>query len=427
MPAAEAGPVTIAEAESLLADFRPLAHVALAVSGGADSTALLFLAWRWRRQLAAGPRLTVLTVDHGLRPSSRAEAEAVERLAVRLELPAVILTWTGTKPTTGLQEAARKARFELLIGAARACGAEAIALAHTADDQAETFLMRLARGSGFDGLSGMAPAVRLEGVWLLRPLLAISHRRLVATLEAEGLGWSEDPSNLVPDFERVRARRVLEALGPLGIEASAIARSASRLGRARGALDALAREAWERLVRVHPEGWLEVDRAAFETLPEELRLRLVERAVRMCGGAEEPPRLSALEALSRWLAAEEGRARTLKGARIVRRKAHLLVGREPGRLAAAPIALRPEGLVWDGRFRLCGGPPGAAVEIVPGHALDDAVLSLAGRRPGEPRFVTDSRPVAMSQGRVLGFAGEEGTGVTAAFPPGEEETWRLRP
>ncbi len=417
---AEAGPVTPQEAERLFTPLARLERIAVAVSGGADSTALLLLMQRWSSARSGHPRLCVLTVDHKLRNGSDVEARSVMGLAARLGVEAKLLSWDGEKPATGIQNAARRARLALLTAAAREFGASAVALAHNADDQAETLVMRLARGSGLDGLAAMSPATPFAGLTLVRPLLGIAHARLTATLEAAGLAWFEDPSNANPDFERVRVRRLLATLADGGLDAAALAHSARRLGRAREALEAASDEAAARLVVKHPEGLIEMDSGGFDRLSEEVKVRLLQRAVTIAGGlAGDPPRLSAIEALADWLAGGEGRARTLAGARIVRRRNALLIGREPGRLPVCPVRLKADGIVWDGRFliRPTAGfrAPAEVVEIVPGKALGDWVLGLDDAASAMPRFVTDGRPVVVADGAPVGFAGAPDQGIEAAF------------
>ena len=214
--------------------------VALAVSGGSDSTALMVLFADWLRQRGADPAAhTVLTVDHRLRPKSAAEAEAVAGLAAKLGFPHATLVWEGPKPQTGLQAAAREARYRLMGEHLRAHGIATLLTAHTRDDQAETLLMRLARGSGLDGLAGIAPSARMGPLLVLRPLLDIPKARLRATLEARGIPWIEDPSNQSPAFERTRLRAAGDALAALGLTSDMLALSARRLQRARAALDSI--------------------------------------------------------------------------------------------------------------------------------------------------------------------------------------------
>ena len=151
-----AAPVSATEAKTLFADLGSARALVLAVSGGPDSTALMVLAARWRAALKQGPRLVAVTVDHALRAGSAREARTVKSLARRLGILHRTMRWSGAKPETGLQEAARAARYRLLASAARAAGAAHILTAHTRDDQAETVLLRMAHGSGLTGLAAMA-------------------------------------------------------------------------------------------------------------------------------------------------------------------------------------------------------------------------------------------------------------------------------
>ena len=176
-------PISARAAKQLFAELRSAPALVLAVSGGPDSVALMWLAARWQRSLARGPLLTVVTVDHGLRREAAREAREVKRLATELGLTHRTLRWRGAKPKTGLPAAAREARYCLLAQAARAAGASHVLTAHTRDDQAETLLMRLLRGSGLAGLSAMAQVSKRDGIILARPLLDVSKSQLVATLK----------------------------------------------------------------------------------------------------------------------------------------------------------------------------------------------------------------------------------------------------
>nr|WP_245404852.1 tRNA lysidine(34) synthetase TilS [Ancylobacter gelatini] len=304
----------------LFAPFLDVPGVVLAVSGGPDSTALMLLAARWRAGLANGPALFVATVDHGLRPEARQEAAAVGRLAADLGLPHAVLSWDGSATRTGLQEAARHARYERLAAHARAVGAGAVATAHTCDDQAETVLFRLMRGSGLSGLAGIPAGRALEqGVTLLRPLLSLRKAELVATCRAAGIGFVEDPSNRDPRFARARLRALMPQLEAEGLDAPRLTRLAARLARADAALEA-AVDAALATVAIEPSRTgrgVRIDRAGFLALPQEIALRLLGRAVERTGGA--PLELGKLEALLDWLVAlapGEGGARTLAGALV---------------------------------------------------------------------------------------------------------------
>lgn len=321
MPGDETSPISAAQAREIFAPWKSMPAVVLAVSGGPDSVALMWLAARWRRGLKRGPRLIAVTIDHGLRTEAAREAREVKRLAGTLAIEHRTLRWTGTKPKTGLPAAAREARYALLAKAARASGATHVATAHTRDDQAETLLMRLLRGSGIAGLGAMTADTEREGVRLARPLLEISKAQLIATLEAAGIGFADDPSNRDPAFTRPRLRALMPALAEEGADAPTMARLASRLARANAAVEVLTDGAERYLTltdRNAPLGGY--DARAFAGLPEEIRLRLLKRAIDRCGH-EGPAELGKVEALLVALdrAASGGQTRlkqTLAGAAI---------------------------------------------------------------------------------------------------------------
>src|SRR5437588_4087405 len=281
MPNDDNSPISAQEAKRLFADWRGVPAIVLAVSGGPDSLALMWLAARWRRALTRGPRLIAVTVDHGLRPEAAREARNVKRLARTLDLPHRTVRWTGAKPKTGLPAAARAARYRLLAKAARASGATHVLTAHTRDDQAETLLMRMLRGSGIAGLAAMARQSEREGVWLARPLLDIPKSRLVATLNKAKIAFADDPTNRDTGYTRPRLRALMPALAEEGGDARNLARLAGRLARANAALEVLADGA-ERYLALSDRSdaaCFGFDASAFAGLAEEIRLRLLMRAI----------------------------------------------------------------------------------------------------------------------------------------------------
>ena len=315
-------PISASQAKALFADWKAAPAIVLAVSGGPDSIALMWLAARWRRVLARAPRLIAVTVDHGLRPEAAREARDVKRLAKELDLPHRTLRWTGAKPKTGLPAAARAARYRLLARAAQASGATHILTAHTRDDQAETLLMRMLRGSGIAGLAAMARETEREGVWLARPLLDIPKSQLIATLKRAKIAFADDPTNRDTAFTRPRLRAVMPVLAEEGGDSRNLARLASRLARANAALEVLVDGA-ERYLALRDRtdaARFGFDAAAFAGLPEEIRLRLLKRAIDHAGheGSAELGKLETLlGALDRAIA--EGRPKlkqTLAGAAI---------------------------------------------------------------------------------------------------------------
>src|SRR6202171_6049200 len=222
-------PISAQAAKHLFADWKAAPAIVLAISGGPDSVALMWLAARWRRALARGPRLIAVTVDHGLRPEAAREARDVKRLARSLDLPHRTVRWTGAKPNTGLPAAAREARYRLLAQAARASGATHILTAHTRDDQAETLLMRMLRGSGIAGLAAMARESERDGVLLARPFLHVSKSQLIATLKKAKLDFADDPTNRDTSFTRPRLRTLMPVLAAEGGDVRNLARLAWRL------------------------------------------------------------------------------------------------------------------------------------------------------------------------------------------------------
>ena len=290
-------PISASDAKRLFADWKAAPAIVLAVSGGPDSIALMWLAVRWRASLARGPRLIAVTVDHGLRPEASREARDVKRLARTLDLPHRTLRWSGTKPKTGLPAAARAARYRLLAQAARAGGATHILTAHTRDDQAETLLMRMLRGSGIAGLAAMARESERDGVLLARPLLDVSKSRLVATLKKAKIGFADDPTNRDVSFTRPRLRTLMPVLAAEGGDARNLARLAARLARANAAVEVLADGAERYLaLRGRESRRPGFDAGAFAALPEEVRLRLLLRAIGRFGH-EGPAELGKVEAL----------------------------------------------------------------------------------------------------------------------------------
>jgi tRNA(Ile)-lysidine synthase len=314
-------PISVQEAKQLFAGWKRLPAIVLAVSGGPDSLALMWLMARWRRALARGPKLVAVTVDHGLRPEAARESRDVKHLARTLDVEHRTMRWIqenpgSDKPKRGVPAAARAARYRLLAKAARAAGASHVVTAHTRDDQAETLLMRLLRGSGIAGLAAMARESERDGVKLARPLLNVPKSRLIATLNKANIAFADDPTNRDVAFTRPRLRALLPQLAEEGGDARALARLATRLGRANAAVEVLTDGAERYLALKGGAAKLENARGfdvdAFASLPEEIRLRLLMRAINACGH-EGPAELGKVEALlaqlDRSFAEARGRSR----------------------------------------------------------------------------------------------------------------------
>jgi len=295
------------------------AALLLAVSGGPDSTALLLMAAEWAVDRPT-PKLFAATVDHGFRAESAAEAERVAALAARLGVSHATLVWEGDKPSARLQERARDARYGLLAAHALAVGAGVVVTAHHLDDQAETVLMRLTRGSGLSGLAGMATRSRRGEIDIARPLLLMLKAELIAICEARGVDYARDPSNADPRFARPRLRAIAEVLAAEGLDAPALARLARRAATVEAALAAKSAEAEARL-RLVETG--RCDARALAAEPVEIVRRLLTLAMAKVSGADAARiSLEAMERIAAELVAADAEAceyaANVAGALIVR-------------------------------------------------------------------------------------------------------------
>ncbi len=280
MIAGGADPLSPAQVDALLAPYLGVRTLLIAVSGGPDSTALLLMAAESAARRNA--RVSAATVDHRLRPESAAEAEAVRALSAKLGVPHKTLAWTGAKPSTRLQERAREARYRLLIDHARAIGAGAIATAHHANDQAETVLFRLIRGSGVAGLAGMEAASVRDGMTIARPLLGVEKSALVAFCRSRGAAFTDDPSNANPRFARPRLRLLLDRLGKEGLTAEGLVRLARRAAEADEALLRMADDVEARLGAEGP-----IDASGLFAEPIAIVQRLLARRIARAGGRDD--------------------------------------------------------------------------------------------------------------------------------------------
>jgi tRNA(Ile)-lysidine synthase len=318
-------------------------HVAVAVSGGADSLALMLLLDHWARSV--GGEVHALTVDHDLRPESAVEARQVGEWARAHGIDHHVLRWQDQKSATGLQAAARKARYDLMMDWCRKAGVLHLATAHQHDDQRETVAMRLARGGASEmGLSGMSLIVPRDGVRLLRPLLPVPGALLRHFLTARGQAWIEDPSNQQTRFERIRWRQGNE--GALPDRADIL-----RWGEQRAADELAIADLLMRSVVVHPAGHVCVDLSAWQSPPERLAVPALGQLIRLVAGADYQPAHAALaRAVSGWL--RDPTVMSLGGALLGHWRGRGLICREA---AGVTQELRTSGS-WDGRFSIALSP-----------------------------------------------------------------------
>lgn len=364
---------------------RPLG---VAVSGGSDSTALLLLL----SDIFGADALRAVTVDHGLRSEAADEARAVSRLCAARDIPHDTLRWEGWTGQGNLQDQARRARYGLLTDWAAGQGVAAVALGHTQDDNAETFVMGLARGAGLDGLTGMRPGFRRDGVTFLRPLLGTRREALREYLRGQDVGWCDDPSNEDPAYDRVRVRRALATLEELGIGAAHLSRSIANLRDTRAALARTLAD-WARVHVAQDRGDLLIDAGGLGGLPPDMARRLLNAALRWVSGADYPPRAESVMQIVTSPSVD----RTLHGCLLRGDGARLRISREPE--AAKRAGSVATTALWDGRWRL-DGPHAPELDV---SALTEADLPLCPdwRDTGLPRASLAASPAVRRGGELV--------------------------
>lgn len=316
--------------DSLFAPIATATTVALAVSGGPDSLALMLLARDWVRE-TNGPTLVVYSVDHRLRSEAADEAAMVMREAARLGLRARTLIWDDEKPETGVQAAARKVRYGLMAAAMEEDGAEHLLTAHHLGDQAETVLMRLAHGSGIEGLRGIDAFATIAGARIFRPLLGVDPEILLEVVQGAGIKPAYDPSNRDRHYERVRWRQMMPALAELGLDLTRLQAFARRMADADRLIEADADAALGALV-YRNETQAELPHAGLAGLPRAVGVRLLVKLLRLVGGERKPHALGAVESLfDRLMARGALKPSTLHGCVVASDGVLVSIAPEPAR------------------------------------------------------------------------------------------------
>jgi tRNA(Ile)-lysidine synthase len=363
--------------------FEPQPLLAVGLSGGADSTALLHLATDWARRRDGS--ILALTVDHGLRVGSAAEAAEVASKCAGLGIEHRVLVWRGDKPRSAIQARARAVRHALLELACAEYGALHLLLGHHADDQRETIAMRAARVSGPIGLAGMSAIVERRHVRVLRPLLALGQASLRLWLASRGIDWLEDPSNRDPRFLRARMRAGGVPFPPIPVipdRAVSERRLADWLGR---------------YAAVHPEGWIEFDLERAGAVEDGVMAGGLRAAVLAVSGAEHPPRQAALSSAVAWVrSAPTGARRGFAGCWLQRSEQGLAIMRASVLAPTVPVAPGAAELIWDRRFRLRW----------PSGVSSPALVGPAGRVAGAGGHPAALAGAALPVPRRLDGAGE---------------------
>ena len=348
--------LTHSQIDDLFSSFSGQGAVGLAVSGGGDSMALMHLFAEWRKRFPLdNSRDVVFSVDHGVREGAAEEVQMVLSCAEELGFVAVPLKVGGLDKGASLQERARRARYEVIASEMKVMGLSCLLTAHTLDDQAETFLMRLRRGSGIDGLSSMFPRRELYGVQIMRPLLSPNGQVLRKLLKQRGVSWVEDPSNENEDFERVEVRNLLKSLDVDGRLSEMIGQTVCRLQRGRIALEDQALGFIKTHLNIHRIGVLQVKLDDYFELPLDVQIRVLRRVLLAFGA--EGRSLSSLEGGAHHLASMREEKFVLAGVMCEKRMdGFYQFSRESGR-APFEIIERDFGtdqrmVIWDNRIRV---------------------------------------------------------------------------
>lgn len=378
-------------------DFSGRARVVVAVSGGGDSLGLLLLLQDHLKPRANAPPLLAVTIDHGLRPESGEEAQRVAHLCRQWDIAHRTLRWGGAKPGSGVSEAAREARFDLLAQAAEDAGTDLVFTGHTADDQAETLAMRRARGHG-RGLAGIAPATLYNNrVWFLRPLLTERRASLRTFLRGRAVAWIEDPTNRDRRFERVRVRQSLseDEIGRLLEQAEKEAAMREAAGREAAATTSrFADEVAPGLFRLDKTGFID---AKGGTALYAFRILLA-----VAGGTPHlPPENRAGEILSQAMA-ERARA-TLSRSIVTAHGPHIYLHRENRNLPRTNLSAET---LWDGRYRIVPSDDAPNLTITPFGAANAHSAEIGGfdAPAGLVRSALAAQPALCSGGAWLGLA-----------------------
>lgn len=366
-------------------------NLGIGVSGGSDSMGLLTVLADWAHN--GGPVLRAVTVNHGLRPEAEQEAAHVAQVCEALGIGHDVVAWQGWNGQGNLPDQARRARYGLMADWAEARGIGQVAIAHTVDDQAETFVMRLAREAGVDGLAAMTRQWRHGPVEFCRPALSLSRDELRRVLHERGVAWVDDPTNHDTAFERVRVREALKTLEGLGVSARALSNVAHHMSEVRETVYWYVFMAARECVTFQ-SGDVLIDRAAFRTLQRDIARRLVQHVLQWLSGADYAPRGRSVDLLLE--AIRGGTTMTLHGCLMSVATETLRFTREARAVADLRV---PPGADWDGRWRL-DGPWADGSEI---GALGNAGLAECPdwRETGVPAVTLAASPAVWRGQRLI--------------------------
>jgi len=328
--------------------------IAVAISGGSDSMALALLLGEYAKE--SGAQITAITVDHKLRVEAALEAKQVGLWLKKYGIKHHILCWEGEKKSSNIQAEARKARYRLMSDFCAVHNIKLLAVAHTCEDQAETVLMRLMRGSGVDGLSGISDSSDVFGIKLIRPLLGTKRAELREYLHNKSQKWIDDPSNENIKYKRVEVRKFIKASEEPELLTKRLVDTSAHMARAKDYIEQQIRKNLIGIFAFNEAGFYTIDRNCFRNLHPEERLRSLAAALQHAGGQDYRPRFENLNQLhDNIISGNIGSGCTLWGCEISQsKKKHeeniLYIYRETS-LIAENIAVQPNSqIVWDDRF-----------------------------------------------------------------------------
>lgn len=327
---------------------KPPTSIAVAVSGGADSLFLTYIAKQWCEKHSV--KLYALIVDHKLRPESSKEAILVSKLLKDQGIENAILIWEGRKPKTNVHHHARQKRYELLTKYCKSHDIEHLLVAHTLTDQAETVLLRILRGSGVDGIAGIPVHNEINHVRILRPLLEVRREEIESTLLKVGWQWVNDPSNVNMRYERSKVRKLINSFEDKDTLVKRLTLLAYNARRTRNFLEKYTVDVISRYVKFPPLACAAINKGEFVILEEEIALRVLNILLKKIGGKIYPARLESLLTLFKNLQKENFKAHTLQGVQIRNHHDQILLYREPLLITSSKSIKKNKEICWDNRF-----------------------------------------------------------------------------
>ncbi|KIE05639.1 hypothetical protein NF27_DP01830 [Candidatus Jidaibacter acanthamoeba] len=338
-----------AEIRSLL-EHKQVDRIAIAVSGGADSMCLTYLCREWAK--ATNTEIICLIVDHKFRQESTIEAESVRKRLLEKELRTEILTFHTKKPKANLHAIAREERYNLLTNFCKKNNIKYLLTAHNRNDQAETVLMRIFRGTGIDGLTGIPMHYEINNISILRPLLSFSREEIEATLTYAEWEWVNDPSNLNEKYERSKIRKLINALPEKQLIISRLNLLAKNSTRAKSFLNSHSNKVYEEISYEGKFGEIYLNKAEFLKLDEEIALRILTKTLNRVSGNHYPPRLESLKLLYNLIMENKSFIKTLWGCEIKAKAEALLFYRELKAVEHIKKLIPHQETIWDKRYEI---------------------------------------------------------------------------